>query len=106
MAVKINDLDAFDKMQKVEGRRYSDQGDSYSFSTYLRQWLDCYKPYPEHVTPDMTVSVEGGDGAIYGKEGYHRYIVMGDGELIFNPLFARPEMVEQAREVGFSTGRN
>ena len=105
MAVFISDPDAFEKIQQIEGPNYTDNGGAYSFSAYFRAWYDYYRPYPEHISPEMTVDVDGGDGAIYGEGGYNRYIVMGDGEIIFNPLFARPEKVEQATRVGFNTGR-
>ena len=102
MAIFINDPDAFEKIKQIEGPNYQDKGDAYSFSTYLQAWLAYYRPYPEYVS-DTLVQVDGGDGAIYGTEGYHRYFVKGDGEIIFSSSHARPEMIEKAEGIGFST---
>ena len=46
--------------------------------------------------------MEGGDGAIYGEGGWHRYAVRADGEVVLLGWSAREPNQIKARELGFS----
>lgn len=104
MAVYINDSDALDRMGMVEGRDWvRDQKEwpnrRTGFFAFLETWREWFGDEDEDMA-DEIVDVDG-ETAIYGREGYSRYAVRGDGEIVLLGWSAREAVRERARRAGF-----
>lgn len=102
MAVYIYDKDVLNRMAMVEGSEWltkqqamtpDTSGYPQSFAAWKAAWdelakaryeaeTDEDKAALEEMGPDFLI--EGGDGAIYGRGGWHRYLVTSGGEIIFS----------------------
>lgn len=106
MAVYIYQPDALDKLAAVEGAAWAQeqqarQHNPHGFYAFLKEWLWLQAELdPDEVWED-NLWPNNGDGAIYGKEGYSRYVVRGDGEIVLLGWSTRPERIKRAQQVGF-----
>lgn len=106
MAVFIYDCDAYDRLCAVEGPRYTSdgpgRGSGYDYWTYREAWDRARAErlhWPDNVAPGY-VGLPEGDGAIYGVEGYNRYVVRRDGEIVLVDA-ATPGSAGRAIAAGF-----
>lgn len=106
MAVYIYEGHALTRLTAVEGEAWRREqaarpNSPCGFYTFLKEWkaiqdeLEPGEVWEDNLCPD------GGDCAIYGKEGYSRYVVRGDGEIVLLGWSARAEVQERARQAGF-----
>lgn len=102
MAVYIQDPDAFEKLVAVEGEEYRrcktvEYFGNSSFDAFYQTWL-------EHGDPNARGSRENirttsATASIYGLDGWNRYILRKDGEILFDESFGDPQ---KAKETGFN----
>lgn len=94
--VKITDADALDKMSKVEGEDWkslqNDEQNRYTFLGVL-SYLKTRKKWHK----DSSI------GTIYGRGGWNRYHVYGDGEIRFSKYHSTPTGTDEAVALGFET---
>ena len=102
MPIYIYQPDAFDRLCQAEGliETPEEKNKGYSrirtsveemrnhrfcgFNAFLRVWNEMYPDGPPTEPPkyDWGLTVDG-NGAIYGKGGWHRYTVRDTGEILF-----------------------
>jgi len=114
MAVFIYEKDAFDKLLAVEnfwhkhdydkrGRGKEFYGDS-SFDAFLEKWNKLSEKTKKY-RPEFEIEVSSFGSTINGCCGWHRYIVLNSGEILFlrNSLRIKNDSakIEKIREVGF-----
>ncbi len=106
MSVYIYEDSALEQLAAVEGAQWAREQASRphsptGFYAFVKEWrliqeeLEPGEVWEDNLCPD------GGDCAIYGKEGYSRYVVRGDGEIVLLGWSARDEIQERARRAGF-----
>ena len=110
MSVYITDPDALDRLEAVESGawRYSERGED-NFQRLLRGYLAFRKALGEEGLaltewrdpPAVDMEDEGLEPVLYGKDGYARYAVGADGELMLWAWSTRPERLALAEEQGF-----
>lgn len=108
--VYIFDDDALDKLGALEGASWRAEQDArpdspYGFHAWLRAWQAkraAVAGNAEYADEPVSSFMEGGDGAIYGAGGYHRFLVMADGELALSRWSASAEWRGRARAAGFT----
>lgn len=110
LPVHITDPDALDRLEAVEGRRWrSREGGGEHFRKLRRGYehflemlsememdLDEWIDPPVLLVNDLDV-----EPVLYGKEGYSRYAITKDGELVLLAWSTRPERLADAEEQGF-----
>ena len=106
MPVYIHEKDALERMAQIEGARWKDEqnGDPegpYSFNGFLRAWQE-WAAYSDEDDEPCNLMVDDND-AIYGADGWHRYAVQSDGEIIFLcPFASNRQHVDKAEKLGFA----
>ncbi|MBC8737208.1 hypothetical protein F6X40_10350 [Paraburkholderia sp. UCT31] len=105
--VKIDDADALDRIAAIEGQAWLDlqhrsKENPYGFFHFLAAWKAKLEGELAH-DPEISWKeyLEGGDGAIYGAGGYHRYVVSDAGVIGFSSFHAREENRAKALAEGF-----
>lgn len=108
MAVFITDPDAFTRLCAVEGERYLLQGHAtvgaHSFATHAAAFATWARDAETMGVPLADLAFEPVGDGIYGLSGYHRYIVCGDGRIVFSRHHATPEGIARAKAAGFDLG--
>lgn len=112
MAVFIYQPDALALMAKMEGEEWlakqkRSTGSPYDFPLWLEAWNLKQAEGPEYADePLASFVVDRFAGAIepviYGKGGYHRYVVRANGEVQFSSFHAIAERRPQAQALGFT----
>ena len=108
MTVYIYEKNAFEKMVKVEGEEYvknrgKGKEDIFSFSAFLEEWNEKFKPNSNVVNSESREAIRvGGNAAIYGLGGWNRYFVYSDGEIVFSKSHSVPKGIEKAAQAGFN----
>ncbi|MEK7630186.1 MAG: hypothetical protein AAB432_02260 [Patescibacteria group bacterium] len=110
MPVFIFQKNAFKKMIQVEGegfRERENDTDDYSFKAFHDHWKNLSKNnkrYSPRVKAEFTISVHD-SSTIYGFGGWHRYVVMNNGEILLiksSVLKWKQEWIlKKAKKVGF-----
>ncbi len=83
--MKIDDSDALDILEKLEGKAWrkqqeNDRQSDYGFYAYLNAWKEIVEAGEEgECSPRELLK---GDGAIYGNGGVARYVVTQHGEIV------------------------
>jgi len=113
MAVFIYQADALDLLASAEGldwKARQEAGDfgEYSFGSFKTAW----ETFHARLTPEQRASPDyresnitgpNGAGAIYGQDGWHRYVVAWSGEIRFlRASEASPERRQRAEQAGFA----
>lgn len=109
MSVYITDSDALDRLESVEGSwwRHQNQGEDH-FQRLHRAYLSFLHALGEFglQLSEWTDAplLEDGDlePVLYGKEGYSRYVLRPDGELVLLGWSTRQERLDRAAEEGFT----
>jgi len=106
MGVYIYEGSALTKMAMVEGADWAREQaarptNAHGFFAYLNEWKMIQDELEPGEVWEDNLCTDGGDSAIYGKEGYSRYIVRGDGEIVLLSWSAREEVQSRARRAGF-----
>ena len=107
MSVFIFDHDALDKMALIEGERWKrlqlkGEMKEVSFVSFKKAWNE-FATNKKSKTPDMGITNEYGNGAIYGHDGWTRYTVRANGEILFiKALSPSPEITQKAIDAGFN----
>ena len=103
--MKITDPDAYDRLCEVEGASYraNDRGlgSAYSFASHLAAFAQWEADVKEAGMTLAEVADDPVGEAIYGASGYHRYIVRGDGRIVFSRYHATAEGIAKALAAGF-----
>lgn len=79
-----------------------------SFDAFLQEYESLTKRIPDELrlkNRDLHITVDG-NAAIYGLDGYNRYGVNWDGELVFIEqlaAFPQKETIKKAKQAGFRT---
>ena len=111
MPVYITDPDAIDRLEAVEGRQWRNRdGGAEDFLKLRRGYLIFLEMLSDmdmeldewHGPPVLLVNGFELDPVLYGKEGYSRYALCKDGELLLHAWSIRPERLADAEEQGFS----
>lgn len=109
MSVYITDPDALDRLEAIEGTWWRHQGHGEeNFNRMHRAYLEFqhslveYEIEPEEWTDAPLLEDGDLEPVLYGKEGYSRYALRPDGELVLLGWSTRPERLEQASNEGFS----
>ena len=107
MPVYIFEESAFEKILEVEGERHrrfmtEKEYGVCSFEAFLRKWCRDFKYHPslKNYNPRFAIDVEG-NRAIYGLEGYNRYVVFNNGEIALLKASSNRIYIEKARKAGF-----
>ncbi|MBI5732948.1 hypothetical protein HY967_03245 [Candidatus Jorgensenbacteria bacterium] len=110
MPVFIYDTDAFEKLVAVEGKQYQERQndhDAYSFNAFKEKWRklnDLNKSFTE--LQEFCIEIDN-NSSIYGFGGWHRYLVLNTGEIIFvkascgGGTFHQGQHTELAKKIGF-----
>ena len=108
MAVYIYEPNAFEKIVAVEGeeyRRWNSLQKVVSFGTFLEKWKRECKPNLDEIVKSQksknTLSLPE-TGSLYGLDGFHRYLVCMDGEILFHSGFSNKERTSNAKKQGFN----
>lgn len=112
MAVFIYQPDALELMAKLEGQEWLDKQrrettSPYAFPLWLEAWNIKASMGPECAEERLADFVADRfpnaiEAVIYGKGGYHRYVVRSTGEVMFSAMHAVAERRPLAQELGFT----
>ena len=99
-----------DLLTRLEGEAWRRQQQTCGTNPHgFYAWRHAWDQKMQEVAKDPTWAdepvssfLEGGDGAIYGEGGWHRYAVRADGEIVLLGWSAREPNQAKARELGFS----
>lgn len=105
MPIFIFEPDAFDKLVLIEGPDYECHRDDTGICSFKAFWerfelMKLINPDIANRKSKTHLEVDG-NNEIYGKGGFNRYIVLNNGEILFQKFNASKDARRKAREIGF-----
>jgi hypothetical protein len=114
MPVYIHQPDALALMAKLEGEEWLAEqrlrtASEYHFPIWLAAWNLKVAAGHEHEDHPLSEYIEDQfqfpvSPIIYGKGGFHRYIVLHDGEIAFSRMHSIARRIPEAAALGFTLG--
>lgn len=105
MPIFIFEPDAFDKLVLVEGPDYEchrDDTGMCSFNAFLERFELMKLTNPDIANRKSKIRLEvEGNSEIYGRGGFNRYIVLNNGEILFQKFSSSNDAERRARKIGF-----
>jgi lysophospholipase L1-like esterase len=98
LSVYITDTDALDRLETIEGCSWRSYGGGED--NFQRILLE-YREFREALGEGDLAPTNWRAPVLYGKDGYTRYAVGADGEMMLQAWSTRPERIALAEEQGF-----
>jgi hypothetical protein len=108
MSINIQDSDAFDRISQIEGVSWAlVQADSPPCDN---NWKGVRKQWRQEVAEEKAFGEEAAfarfegkpcTSSLYGAGGFHRYFILGSGEIVFSRYHAGEKATKKAEAVGF-----